>query len=159
MINEIFVDGIFDKNMVKKFKQDLRSLIANDIKEIIVNINSYGGDGESMAIMNGFVYVVSKYKGFKFIAKIHHAESCALLFAVNMHERHVNSNSKGSIHLPVSKHEETKFLQTKHFVDIFVKQTHLCKEKILNLNNDLLNAKTMCEYGIATKLIEPQCCH
>ncbi len=145
------IDGEFNKNMVKQFKISLRRVLPTQ-REIRIRINSHGGDVESMAIMNGFVYYFTQYK-YHFIAEIEYAESSAMLFAVNMHERIVCDKSFGAIHLPESKDKSTKIQQTKHFISIFEKQTKMDISNIERLNNVMLSSTDLLDLGIATKKV------
>ncbi len=155
----IVLQGDFDARMAQFFKEELRKRSENST--VFVRIDSIGGNGHSMNLMSGFMVVMAKYKKCRFIAQIARAESVALIFAVNMHERHVLKTSVGSIHLPVRNanviigaHEPILEIKNKSVIAHFVSRTKLTSEDIFSLEQKELYGEQMVHYGIATSLVE-----
>ncbi len=157
--NVIVLQGDFNAPMVKFFKEALRRQPKNE--SIVCRIDSLGGNGHSMNFMSGHMAVMTKYHKSRFISQIVVAESAALIFAVNMHERHVTKSSVGSIHLPVRNmnvivgaHEPNLEIKNKSVIDHFVSRTKLTAKEVISLEGKFLSAEEMLYYGIATKLVE-----
>jgi ATP-dependent protease ClpP protease subunit len=155
--NLIYLKGEFDSAMIKYLKEKIR-LIDDFSKEIIIRVNSYGGNGYPMTVMSALVYYMIKYKNCKVVIEIEYAESSSLLFVINFPIRKIIETSEGVIHLPVQS--PGKFLsksrlidKTNEVIDFFIKQTNLKREEIISLNSNKLTAKQMLDWGIATEIV------
>ncbi len=142
--------------MVRSFKQKLRS---NKSAVVIVRLKSYGGNLHAMNTMSAFLYFLKKYRKRLIIIEIEHAESAALMLAVNFPHRRVMSKSIGLIHLPVlrkGKYASKTLVEDKKkkAIEFFTSKTKLNQEEVSSLNNVKLTAQQMLDFGIATEMVE-----
>lgn len=159
MASLVHLDGTFDAVLVSKCKKALRT-VDNSTNTIYVRVNSYGGNVFSMNVISAFLYFMVKYKKCEIIFEIIHAESAALMLAVNFPVRHVTNNSLGSIHLPIRS--KGKYLSKQEIkekedaaIDFYIRKTKLkSEEEVRMLNGVLLSAQEMIDFGIATKLVD-----
>lgn len=113
-----------------------------------------------MNVMSAFLYFLKKYRGCHIIFEIEHAESAALMLAVNFPHRRVMNKSIALIHLPVPNKKGKHFSESsvndkkKKAINFFISHTNLKEEEIISLENIELTAQQMLQMGIATEMVE-----
>jgi hypothetical protein len=154
----IQLNGRFNEEMENYFKTSITGI--KELSEIYIRITSHGGNTGSMVNMSGLVHDIVQNYNCKFISEIVIADSAALIFAINMHERHVDINSTATVHLPVPSKDQIvsiRELEEKQqaAIDFFIERTHLSQQQVVYLNNqkEILNFEHMMQFGIATKTV------
>lgn len=157
----IEIRGRLDEEMVRYVKNSLKIAPIPDDKEIVIDINSEGGDVGSMEKIKTFLYFMSKYKGYKIIGRLTYGESAALLLFLNCEERQVIvGESIGVIHLPVIKPYQNASIadisnERLRQVSFIMRRAEKIQEhEIYELENKKLDAELLMELGIANKIVE-----
>ncbi len=151
--NLIFLRGEFNPALVKFLKEALR--LVNLKKEIVIRVNSHGGNVHSMNVMSAFLYYLIKY--YKVVVKfeIEHIESAALMFAINFPIRIANPQSTGSIHLPVLRKDQHSYQNKEEEAISFISsRTKLTKFEVKKLNGTKLDSEKLYQFGIATEFVQ-----
>lgn len=155
----IDIFGRFDEVLSNKFTNSLKNI--SEHEHIICNIKSLGGNMKSWTEMTHLVCSLSDDYKVSFTAQIVHAESAALIFAVNMHNVIGTNKSIGAIHLPVPAcnylTEVTKEkieVNQKKVAEFFIQRTNLSYIDVLALNNIQLSGAEMLKHGIIKNIVK-----
>jgi ATP-dependent protease ClpP protease subunit len=159
MSSIVSVQGKIDDLMVANVKSFLKKILANPKeKEVIFEINSEGGNMESMERIKTFMYFMSKW-GYKVIGRIIYAESAALLLFLNCSERQLTEESVGVIHMAVlnRKGDQEKLILEREGQASFIARRcnmKISREQVFELEGKKLSCEELIDLGFANKLIK-----
>lgn len=152
----VFINGSIREKNAELVKKEAESFQKD--QTIYFRIDSEGGNMGYFNLIHSILY--DKYISLNcyYIAEIIHAESCALLLALIMDERHIMPGSLVSIHLPHPAKglniedvgiEELK-KKKEETIAFYCRTTNLTEQQVNDLENVFLTSKELMEYDIAT---------